>query len=394
MDTGSEHSADATDSAIRLVGVGKTYADGTVAVADLDLDVRRGELVALVGPSGCGKSTTLRMVNRLIEPSHGRIVIEGDDVTTVDPVKLRRTIGYVIQRVGLFPHLTVGANVATVPDLLGWASSRTRPRVAEMLELVGLDPARYADRYPHELSGGQQQRVGVARALAADPPVLLMDEPFGAVDPIARDRLQAEFLRIQRELGKTVLFVTHDIDEAVRMADRIAVFSQGGHLEQYADPTAVLGAPSNEFVADFVGADRGLRRLAVTSIAEQDLEHPPVVLLGDTLGAARAAIAGAPEPYAVALDDQGNLRGWVAERHLASGGGTVADVVRRFDESVELGDSLRRGLSELVQHDAGWLPVLQGDRYIGVLTANAVYAALRRTVPGREAAASEGALTG
>ena len=369
---------------IRLDGVGKTFPDGTVAVAALDLAVDRGELVALVGPSGCGKSTTLRMVNRLIEPSQGHIVIGGDDVTTVDPVKLRRKIGYVIQRVGLFPHLTVGANVATVPELLGWPSSRVKPRVTGMLELVGLDPARYADRYPHELSGGQQQRVGVARALAADPPVLLMDEPFGAVDPIARDRLQVEFLKIQRELDKTVLFVTHDIDEAVRMADRIAVFSQGGHLEQFADPGTVLGAPANDFVADFVGADRGLRRLAVTSIAEEDLEHPPVVLLDDDLGAAHAAIAGAPEPYAVVLDDQGNLRGWVGDRHLSTGSGTVAAVVRRFDESVELGDSLRRGLSELVQHDAGWLPVLQGDRYIGVLTVNAVYAALRRTVPGRE----------
>ncbi len=214
--------------AIRLEGVGKTYADGTVAVQDLDLSVEPGELVALVGPSGCGKSTTLRMVNRLIEPTTGRIFLGDKDITQTDPVKARREMGYVIQQVGLFPHQTVRRNTATVPRLLGWDKTRTAQRVDELLELVGLDPDTYGDRYPHELSGGQRQRVGVARALAADPPVLLMDEPFGAVDPIARDRLQAQFRDIQAELDKTVLFVTHDIDEAVRLADRIAVFSVGG----------------------------------------------------------------------------------------------------------------------------------------------------------------------
>jgi osmoprotectant transport system ATP-binding protein len=276
--------------------------------------------------------------------------------------------------------------VATVPQLLGWDQARTRARVAEMLDLVGLEHARYSDRYPHELSGGQQQRVGVARALAADPPVLLMDEPFGAVDPISRDRLQAEFRRIQAELHKTVLFVTHDIDEAVRLADRIVVLSQGGRLEQFADPATVLGAPANEFVADFVGADRGLRRLAVTPIATEDLAHPPTVLLRDDVRTARAAIEAAPEPYAVVLDGDGRLRGWVSFRNLA-GDGTVEARVRRFDETVELGDSLRRGLAEIVQHDAGWLPVVtDGERYVGVLTPDAVYAALRRTAPQREGA--------
>ena len=363
---------------IRLAGVGKTYPDGTVAVADLDLDVSRGELVALVGPSGCGKSTTLRMVNRLIEPTSGRIVIDGKDVTKVDPVKMRRTIGYVIQRVGLFPHLTVGANVGTVPDLLGWDSKRSRERSVELLELVGLDPGRYADRYPHELSGGQQQRVGVARALAADPPVLLMDEPFGAVDPIARDRLQLEFRRIQAELGKTVLFVTHDIDEAVRIADRIAVFSQGGVLEQLADPANILGAPANDFVADFVGSDRGLRRLAVTPIESEDLAHPLTVRPDDDATVALAAIG--PEGYAVVVDGQMHLHGWVSRRGLAAGG-AVRDRTHRFDEIVELGSSLKRGFSEIVQHDAGWLPVVDGDRYVGVLTPDAVHAALRRSVP-------------
>ena len=374
---------------IDLAGVEKRYPDGTLAVTSLDLAVATGELVALVGPSGCGKSTTLRMVNRLIEPTAGTITIDGEDVTHGDPVALRRRIGYVIQQVGLFPHLTVAANVATVPDLLGWDRARTRLRTAELLELVGLPEETFGRRYPHELSGGQRQRVGVARALAADPPVLLMDEPFGAVDPIARDRLQVEFRRIQAELGKTVLFVTHDIDEAVILADRIAVFSQGGVLEQFATPTQVLGDPANEFVADFVGSDRGLRRLAVTPIEVADLEHPPTVLVTDTAAEARAVVDGASVPYAIVLDERGVLLGWVSERHLAGAGGAVADRARRFETTVALGDSLRRGLGEIVQHDAGWLPVLDGERYVGVLTPDAVYAALRRTSPAahQEAAA-------
>jgi osmoprotectant transport system ATP-binding protein len=255
---------------IRLDGVGKRYPDGTVAVHDLDLTVARGELVALVGPSGCGKSTTLRMVNRLVEPTSGRILLGGADVTKEDPVELRRGIGYVIQRVGLFPHLTVRENVATVPKLLGWDRARITERTDHLLELVGLDAGVYGDRYPHALSGGQQQRVGVARALAADPPVLLMDEPFGAVDPQQRQRLQTEFRALQQELGTTVLFVTHDIDEAVRLADRIAVFGTG-YLAQVATPAELLAAPASEEVADFVGADRGIRRMSVIPLSRSHL---------------------------------------------------------------------------------------------------------------------------
>jgi osmoprotectant transport system ATP-binding protein len=251
---------------IRLEGVSKRYDDGTTAVDDLSLDVEAGELAVLVGPSGCGKTTTMKMVNRLIDPTHGRVLLDGEDVARTDPVRLRRRVGYVIQQVGLFPHQTVRENVATVPVLLGWDRTRTRKRVEELLDLVGLAPSTYAARYPSELSGGQRQRVGVARALAADPLVLLMDEPFSAVDPIARERLQTEFLRVQRELQTTVLLVTHDIDEAVRLGDRIAVLRDGGHLEQYADPATVLGDPATPFVADFVGADRAVKRLAVTPI--------------------------------------------------------------------------------------------------------------------------------
>jgi osmoprotectant transport system ATP-binding protein len=324
------------------------------------------------------------MVNRLIEPTSGRIELDGDDVTDVDPVQLRRRIGYVIQASGLFPHQKVRQNVITVPSLLGWDKARARSRADELLELVGLPPDTFGDRYPHELSGGQQQRVGVARALGADPDVLLMDEPFGAVDPIQRDRLQEQFHAIQTELEKTVLLVTHDIDEAIRLADRVAVLSTGGHLEQVASPVEILGAPANDFVAQFVGAERGLRRLAVTPIDRDGLEQPPTLYLGTPLERAREIVRQSPEPYAVVVDDSGNLRGWVGERELGRDGSGTLDVAaraRRFDAVVQVGDSLRRALGEIVQHDAGWLPVVDGDRYLGVLTPTSVYGALRRATP-------------
>ncbi|MBL6278677.1 ATP-binding cassette domain-containing protein [Micromonospora fiedleri] len=262
-------------ASITLDGIGKRYPDGTEAVRDLSLHVDAGELVVLIGPSGCGKSTVLRMINRLIEPTSGRILLGDADVTRTDPVRLRRQIGYVIQNVGLFPHQTVAANVATVPRLLGWSKDRARRRVDELLELVGLDPTQFDRRYPHELSGGQRQRVGVARALAADPVVLLMDEPFSAVDPIVRTRLQEEFLRLQAEVRKTIVLVTHDLDEAVRLGDRIAVLSEGGRLEQYDTPATLLGAPATPFVREFVGADRGIRRLVVTPVTREVLAPLP-----------------------------------------------------------------------------------------------------------------------
>src|SRR3954453_2825893 len=268
---------DTADPMIRLDRVAKRYPDGTVAVERLSLDVPAGKIAVLVGPSGCGKTTTMRMINRLGEPTSGRIFVDGNDVTQADPVKLRRSIGYVIQQVGLFPHQTVAANVATVARLLGWERRRSRTRVDELLELVGLDPARHRDRYPHQLSGGQRQRVGVARARAAAPPVLLMDEPFGAVDPVARDRLQAEFLRLQEQVRKTVVFVTHDVDEAIRLGDRIAVMREGGRLEQYADPPTLLSSPATDFVADFVGADSTLRRLSVLDVDVSQVTHWPTV---------------------------------------------------------------------------------------------------------------------
>lgn len=364
---------------IRLDRVSKRYGDGTVAVGELTLDVPRGSLVMLVGPSGCGKTTTMKMVNRLIEPTSGHIYLDGDDVTQVDAVGLRRRMGYVIQQVGLFPHRTIVDNVATVPELLGWDSKRRQRRALELLELVGLDPARFAKRYPHQLSGGQQQRVGVARALAADPPVLLMDEPFGAVDPIARERLQAEFLRLQQEVRKTILFVTHDVEEAVRLGDLVAVFSQGGKLEQYDRPATILGAPANGFVADFVGSDRGLKRMSVTTIEASDLEHPPVVHLDDSLDEAAAQLRAAGSRWAVVLDADERLHGWIGADSTATGG-RVRDAARRMEAWVSASSSLKQAFSEMLQHDAGWVAVLDADRYLGVLTPTTLHEALRRSV--------------
>jgi osmoprotectant transport system ATP-binding protein len=366
---------------IRLEGVSKVYPDGTVAVRELDLTFAAGELTVLVGPSGCGKTTTMKMINRIIEPSTGRILLGADDVTRVDPVQLRRRIGYVIQSVGLFPHQTVRRNVATVPRLLGWDKRRTRDRVEELLELVGLDPATFGDRYPHQLSGGQRQRAGVARALAADPAVLLMDEPFSAVDPVVRERLQSEFLRLQETVRKTIVFVTHDIEEAVRLGDRIAVMSGGGTVEQFAPPAELLGAPATPFVADFVGADRGLKRLAVTGIDPADLEQPPVVHVDDSLADARAAMQRTGARWAVVLDDRQALHGWIsAER--ATGSGTVRDAAKRMEAWVPIEASLKTAFSVMLQLEAGWVAVLDDDRFCGVLTPESLHRALRRSVEG------------
>ncbi|MFE7129597.1 ABC transporter ATP-binding protein [Streptomyces sp. NPDC057638] len=360
---------------IRFEHVTKRYPDGTTAVDDLSFEVSEGELVTLVGPSGCGKTTTMKMVNRLIEPTSGRILLDGDDISTVDPVRLRRRIGYVIQQVGLFPHKTVLENTATVPHLLGWGRAKARERAAELLDLVGLDPSVHGDRYPEQLSGGQRQRVGVARALAADPPVLLMDEPFGAVDPVVRDHLQSEFLRLQSQVRKTILFVTHDIEEAVRLGDRIAVYGEG-RIEQFDPPAAVLGAPATPYVAEFVGADRGLKRLSVTPIEESDLEQPPVVRLDDPLPRELDA------RWAVVLDAAGDLHGWISADR-ARERGTVRDHARRMDAWLPLGASLKQAFATMLQHDAGWIAVIDEEetgRFLGVLTPAGLHEALRRSI--------------
>ncbi|MFD4477115.1 ABC transporter ATP-binding protein [Streptomyces sp. NPDC058471] len=360
---------------IRFEHVTKRYEDGTTAVDDLSFEVAEGELVTLVGPSGCGKTTTMKMVNRLIEPTEGRIYVDGDDISTTDPVQLRRRIGYVIQQVGLFPHKTVLENTATVPHLLGVKRGKARERAAELLDLVGLDPATFGDRYPEQLSGGQRQRVGVARALAADPPVLLMDEPFGAVDPVVREHLQNEFLRLQQAVRKTVLFVTHDIEEAVRLGDRMAVYGEG-RIEQFDTPSTILGAPANDYVADFVGADRGLKRLSVTPIEEGDLEQPPVLHLDDPLPTKLDA------RWAVVLDGENNLHGWISAEHAHGGRGTVRDHARRMEAWLPVGATLKQAFATMLQHDAGWIAVIDKDsegRFLGVLTPARLHEALRRS---------------
>jgi osmoprotectant transport system ATP-binding protein len=363
---------------IRFEQVTKRYPDGTTAVDDLSFEVSEGELVTLVGPSGCGKTTTMMMVNRLIEPTSGRILVNGEDIAGVDPVQLRRRIGYVIQQVGLFPHRTVLDNTATVPALIGWKRAKARARAAELLDLVGLDPKRYGPRYPDQLSGGQRQRVGVARALAADPPVLLMDEPFGAVDPVVREQLQDEFLRMQAAVRKTVLLVTHDIEEAVRLGDRIAVYGQG-RIEQFDTPGAVLGTPATPYVAGFVGADRGLKRLSVTEIEADDLEQPPVARLDETGENAAERLRAEGARWAVVLDTQGDLHGWVGIDDLGTSR-PVGDRVHRMKAWVPVGAPLKQAFGVMLQHDAGWVAVLDGSRFLGVLTPAKLHEALRRSV--------------
>ncbi|MFI1206456.1 ABC transporter ATP-binding protein [Streptomyces sp. NPDC020802] len=304
---------------IRFDAVSKNYPNGTTAVDELSLELAEGGITVLVGPSGCGKTTTLRMVNRMVDPTAGTVSLRGRDIREVAAPELRRGIGYVIQHAGLFPHRTVLDNIATVPLLLGWGKKKARARAAELLELVGL-PAEMAKRYPYQLSGGQQQRVGVARALGADPPVLLMDEPFSAVDPIVRAELQAEFLRLQKELHKTIVFVTHDIDEAIKLGDNIAVFRTGGRLAQFDTPERLLARPADDFVADFVGQDRGIRRLSFVEAAGLPLREGPVLPVTDPVAAARAL----DEPWVLVVDAGRRPLGWVLAAGLPDGG-TLAD---------------------------------------------------------------------
>lgn len=348
------------------------------AVTDLSFVVPAGRVCVLVGPSGCGKTTTLKLVNRLVEPTSGQILLDGVDIATRDPTALRRRIGYVIQQVGLFPHQTVEENVATVPRLLGWSATRRRERAAELLELVGLPPSRYARRYPAELSGGERQRVGVARALAADPPILLMDEPFGAVDPIVRERLQNELLRIQERLAKTILFVTHDIDEAMKMGDLVAVMAGGGRLAQFGTPAEILAAPASEFVARFVGADRGLKRLALVRVGDLPLRRPITARIAEPAGPARERILADPFPYLLVIDPDERPLGWLDEDEVPETGPLDADglqpVIPIFDQRTTLKDALSMLLDADVQ--AG-IVVDHDDRVAGLLTIDDVVAWLR-----------------
>jgi osmoprotectant transport system ATP-binding protein len=371
-------------STVEFRGVTKRYDAGAKnvpgAVNDLSLTVPAGKICVLVGPSGCGKTTSLKMVNRLIEPTSGQILIDGEDIAKRDVIELRRSIGYVIQQVGLFPHQTIGENVTTVPRLLGWSKSRQRERAEELLALVGLDPAKYRDRFPSQLSGGERQRVGVARALAADPPIMLMDEPFGAVDPIVRERLQNEFLRLQEELAKTILFVTHDIDEAIKLGDLVAVMQVGGKLAQYAPPDEILASPASEFVARFVGADRGLKRLSLSRVGHLELRRPAIAHPGDDAAEARRRKLADPFEYLLLVDEQRRPIGWIAEDDIPADGTLTEGMAEAMSPLLNRRTTLKDALSLLL--DAGVQAGIVVDRtgaVLGLVTADMIADWMRET---------------
>jgi len=364
----------ATASPVRYIGVSKRYPGAeSDAVHDLNLEVPAGEICVLVGPSGCGKTTAMRMVNRTVEITEGDILIGDRSVKDGDGAKLRREIGYVIQQIGLFPHRTINQNIATVPTLLDWDKGRIEERVKTLLDLIGLDP-EMGDRYPSQLSGGQQQRVGVARALAVDPPVMLMDEPFGAIDPINRARLQNEFLRLQAELRKTILFVTHDVDEAIKMGDKIAVMRKGGEVAQFATPTELLMEPADEFVEDFVGADRALKRLALMRVKDVDLWEAPLTRAGEPTGPVKTALAASDieVPHPLLVDAENRPIGWLSDRDLlAERVPPIPDSIA--DLKIDADQTLRDGLAALLQSGSLYAPVVDGrGRLTGVLSAEIV----------------------
>ena len=366
---------------VAFESVTKRYEAGRKApgaVNDLSFSVPAGRICVLVGPSGCGKTTSLKMVNRLIEPTAGRILLDGVDIASRDVTELRRGIGYVIQQVGLFPHLTIGDNVAVVPRLLGWPTNRQRERADELLALVGLDPAAYRSRYPAQLSGGERQRVGVARALAADPPLMLMDEPFGAVDPIVRERLQNEFLRLQRDLAKTILFVTHDIDEAIKMGDLVAVMQQGGVLAQFAPPAELLARPASDFVARFVGADRGLKGLSLVRVRDVPLRAAVTARSGEPAGPARQRILADPFPYVLLVDGEERPIGWLDQDDLPAEGGLNADHAIPMSPLLEPETTLKDALSMLLAAEVQAGIAVDGQgRVMGLLTADDIGAYTR-----------------
>jgi len=367
-----EQSAKSTAEPLEFRAATKRYpGSSSPAVDQLSLEVPAGEICVLVGPSGCGKTTAMRMVNRMIDITDGDILLGGRSVLDRKPEELRRNIGYVIQQIGLFPHRTIGENVATVPTLLGWDKARIAARVEELLELIGLD-AEMRDRYPSQLSGGQRQRVGVARALAVDPPVMLMDEPFGAIDPINRERLQNEFLRLQAELRKTIVFVTHDIDEAIKMGDRIAVLQKGGKLAQFAPPAELLMYPASRFVEDFVGSDRALKRLALQRVRDIDLWKAAAIRVGTPVAEARAAIDDADVSIAMLVDENGRPQGWLSDRALA--GERVTDDRRSPAHPIlELDDILRDALANLLSTETRYGAVVDSDGALaGILSLEVI----------------------
>lgn len=365
---------------ILLENVTKRYrGQSDAAVDDVTIEIPAGEIVMLVGPSGCGKTTTMKMINRLIEPTSGRIFIGDEDVTHRDADDLRRHIGYVIQGAGLFPHYTVAENIAIVPRLLGWKKDRIAARVDELLELVNLEPAQYRDRYPRELSGGQQQRIGVARALAADPPVLLMDEPFGAVDPITRQRLQDELLRLQEELRKTIVFVTHDFDEAVKLGDRIAILDVGSRIVQYDTPEAILAAPADDFVEGFIGHGAALKQLTLTRVRDVELHEAAVAQVGGDAAAAVQDARAKGRDWVIVLDEQQRPQRWVSVRDLERSGSLTGITRDRDLEVVSTASTLNDALDEMLTSSHG-VVVVTGRRnsYQGVVRVETIMQAMQQ----------------
>jgi osmoprotectant transport system ATP-binding protein len=360
-------------AALAFEHVSKTYSGSdSPVIQDLSFAVPAGEICVLVGPSGCGKTTAMRMVNRMIEITSGDILIGGVSVRERNPAALRREIGYVIQQVGLFPHETVAKNIAIVPELLNWDKPRIAARVDELLELVGLDPAELRDRYPAQLSGGQRQRVGVARALAVDPPLMLMDEPFGAIDPINRERLQNEFLRLQADIRKTIVFVTHDIDEAIKMGDKIAVMKAGGVLAQYASPAELLVEPADDFVEDFVGSDRALKRLSLLRVRDLELWRAPWAHAGDATAAVRAQFAATDIPYPLVIDDDGRPLGWLSEKDLAREHVELPPDIAAVPV-IDQDAVLRNALSDMLAHGVQYAPVVnRRGGVVGVLSIDII----------------------
>ncbi|MEZ5229707.1 MAG: betaine/proline/choline family ABC transporter ATP-binding protein [Acidimicrobiales bacterium] len=370
---------------IKLDRVSKVYPGSEIpAVSELTMDIPKGEVLVLVGPSGCGKSTTLRLINRMIEPSSGRIIFDGEDVTDVNPDELRRSIGYVIQQIGLFPHMTIGENVATVPKMLGWDKNRISKRIDELLEVVGLPPNIYRNRYPKELSGGQAQRAGVARALGADPAVMLMDEPFGAIDPITRDRLQNEFLRLQAELQKTIVFVTHDIDEAIKMGDRIAILGEQSTIRQLDTPERILAYPVDDFVDDFIGSGSTLKGLNFERVRDLDLSGYPTVTTSASHDEARRILDNSYQRFLLITDEQGRPLRWANEHVLDNTSVPLGEAGPRVVAKVEQNATLHDTLEQMLVSSAGVCCVVDSktEQLVGVVeieTLNGVISNMRQS---------------
>ncbi|MDL4777458.1 MULTISPECIES: ABC transporter ATP-binding protein [Thermomonosporaceae] len=371
--------ASAERGGIQLINVTKRFpGQATPAVDNVSLTVDGGEIVVLLGPSGSGKTTTMRLINRLIEPTSGKIIVAGRDALGLDPNDLRRQIGYVIQNAGLFPHMTVGTNVGLVPQMLGWGKARIKARVDELLQLVDLAPDQFRDRYPRELSGGQQQRVGVARALAADPPAMLMDEPFGALDPITREHLQDELLQLQEELGKTIVFVTHDVDEALKLGDRIAILDKGSRIVQYATPKEILLNPADEYVEQFLGGGQAMKLLKFSRVADVPLQQVPQAAPGDDAAAVRAQIDAAESTFAIVLDERDRPVRWITVDDLDGLTGPIGDHGTGTARPIRVRNTLQQALEALIQVEHEWVPVV-GPRgvYRGTVTLSTLQTAIK-----------------